>query len=243
MTAENRIHRPRKGAFLLILALVASSGCSAVLGERGSGDLTSEARQIDEFTGVALEGEGRVEIEVGDPPALTVEAEDNLLPLLTSEVRDGVLILGTTREVDPTEEIVYHVTTIDVDRLQVSGSGRIDAPVVAGEAVVIGVNGSGDVRVDVATAHDMEVDISGSGSVEISGEADTLEVSISGSGSLDAETLRVMTADVTIPGSGDVVVEVADQLEVDISGSGTVEYLGSPEVDSNISGSGSVDPR
>jgi hypothetical protein len=230
-------------ASLLILVLVASSGCSAVLGERGSGDVTTETREVDEFTGIALEGEGRVEIEVGDSTSLTIEAEDNLLPLLTSEVSGGVLVLGTTREVDPTEEIVYHVISTGVERLQVSGSGQIDSPVVGGEAVAIGVSGSGEVRVDDATANDIQVDISGSGFVEISGEADTLEVTISGSGSLDAEALTVMTADVTIPGSGDVVVDVVDHLEVDVSGSGTVEYLGSPEVDSNISGSGSVDQR
>jgi hypothetical protein len=68
-------------------------------------------------------------------------------------------------------------------------------------------------------------------------------VSISGSGNLDAESLTAMTADVTIPGSGSVVVAVEDHLEVDVSGSGSVEYLGNPTVDSNITGSGSVNPR
>jgi hypothetical protein len=243
MRAENQIHRPRTGAALLILTLLASSGCNAVLGERGSGDLTSETREVDEFTGVALEGEGRVEIEVGDSSSLTIEAEDNLLPFLTSEVSGGVLVLDTTREVDPTEDIVYHLTTTDVERLQVSGSGQIDAPVVGGDAVAIGVSGSGEVRVDDATANDIRVDISGSGFVEIAGDADNLDVTISGSGSLDAEALTVMTAEVTIPGSGDVVIDVVDHLDVVVSGSGTVEYLGSPEVDSNITGSGSVDSR
>jgi hypothetical protein len=79
--------------------------------------------------------------------------------------------------------------------------------------------------------------------VQIAGEADTLVASISGSGTLDAEALTVMTAEVTIPGSGAVVVNVEDVLEVDVSGSGSVEYLGTPEVESNISGSGSVNPR
>jgi hypothetical protein len=174
---------------------------------------------------------------------LTIEAEDNLLPLLTSEVSGGVLILDTTREVDPTEDIVYHLTTTGVQRLQVSGSGQIDSPVVGGNTVAIGVSGSGDVRVADAKANDIQVDISGSGYVEISGEADTLDASISGSGTLDAETLTVMTAAVTLPGSGHVVVDVVEHLEVVVSGSGTVEYLGSPVVDSDITGSGSVDRR
>jgi hypothetical protein len=228
---------------LLILALAASAGCSSILGERGSGDVTSEEREVSEFTGIELEGEGQVEIEIGPSSSLVIEAEDNLLPLLSSEVSEGVLVLGTTREVDPTRDIIYHVTMTDLESLQVTGSGRILAPAVNGESVAIGVSGSGEVHADDVAATLVEVEIEGSGSVEIAGATDTLVVSISGSGNLDAESLTAMTADVTIPGSGSVVVAVEDHLEVDVSGSGSVEYLGNPTVDSNITGSGSVNPR
>ncbi len=243
MTARNKRLRPGMTVFLLTLVFVVSAGCSAVLGERGNGDVTSEEREVGEFTGVELDGEGNVEIEVGASPSLVIEAEDNLLPLLTSEVSSGVLVLGTTENIDPTRDIVYHVTMSGTDNLQVSGSGRIDAPSVTGETAAIGVSGSGSVNVDDVAVTDLEVDVSGSGSVEVGGGAETLVVSISGSGSLDAESLTVATADVTIPGSGNVVVGVDDHLEVDISGSGSVEYLGSPQVESDISGSGSVDSR
>ena len=53
----------------------------------------------------------------------------------------------------------------------------------------------------------------------------------------------MVTADVTIPGPGDVVVDVEDHLEIDVSGSGMSEYLGTPIVESNITGLGSVNPQ
>ena len=57
------------------------------------------------------------------------------------------------------------------------------------------------------------------------------------------EGLQVAEAMVSIEGSGDIRVRVADQLHYSISGSGDISYIGNPGVTGSISGSGDVRRR
>lgn len=230
---------------LLAVAILtlAVGGCRGILGERGSGVITTETRSVSGFDQIDLAGQGRVEIDFGDSEALVIEAEDNLMPLLTSDVSGGTLVLGSTRNIDPTVDVVYSVTVTSLNSLRLSGSGEIHAPDFVGNNIDIELGGSGFVLLNGIDVGEVGAEISGSGNIELSGIADRLNASISGSGSLDADALTVSGANVSISGSGHAVVNATDSLVADVSGSGSVEYLGDPSVRAEVSGSGNVDPR
>jgi hypothetical protein len=61
----------------------------------GSGVIVTEPREVEDFTGVVLNGVGEVEIRHGNTESLSITADDNILAHLTSEVRNGRLFLGT----------------------------------------------------------------------------------------------------------------------------------------------------
>jgi len=82
--------------------------------------------------------------------------------------------------------------------------------------------------------------ISGSGGIALKGKAQNFEGFISGSGHIDAFGLVSTEAQVTISGSGNCEVNVADFLQVTSTGSGNVYYSGSPRINSRINGSGDV---
>ena len=93
----------------------------------GSGQVETETRPVSGFTGIDLAGSGEVTIEQGDAESLTIEADDNVLPELTSEVSGSMLTLdtkpGTTvRSLNP---IRYRVTVKDLTALSLSGSGSV----------------------------------------------------------------------------------------------------------------------
>lgn len=205
-------------ASLVTLALTLG-GCG-IIGERGSGTMATETRQVSGFHEIDLSGSGHVLVSVTGTESLTVEAEDNILPLLTSEVRNGRLVLGARRSISPTREIVYTITVVSLEGVSVSGSGIVTAT---------GIDVSG-----------LDVEISGSGTVVPEGVAERIDLSISGSGRFDGDELVSSSGHVSISGSGRAVVKVTDDLDVEVSGSGRVEYLGDPTVTSSISGSGSV---
>jgi hypothetical protein len=202
-------------AVLAVILLV--TACSIT---RGSGRQTTESRQVSGFTKIELSGTGEVTIEKTGTESLTISAEDNIVPRLTSKVSDGTLVLGTKANVtiSPTKPITYAVTVKDLTGLAVSGSGTIRATNLS------------------ATA--LSIDISGSGSISMSGTVNDQDLEISGSGQYEAEQLTSKTVKASISGSGTASVLATDRLDVEISGSGTLTYSGSPQVQQEISGSG-----
>ena len=206
------------GAVFLLLAL---SGCEGGLfGVRGSGDVITESRDVSGFSEIALAGSGKVRVDVDGTESLIIEAEDNIMPLLTSEVNGGRLELGASSSISPTTDIIYTISAKALEGVAVSGSGEVTATGVAADS--------------------FDVDISGSGRVEPTGTAGTLSVEISGSGRYLGEDLEASVGTVRVLGSGGAVVNVTDDLDVDVSGSGDVRYIGDPRVTESITGSGDI---
>lgn len=210
-----------------LLVLVVAAGCDvledATAGVRGNGNVSAETREVAEFTAIELRGNGDVFVAVTGTASLTVEAEENLLPLLGTEVENGRLVIEPTERITPTEDVTYTISVEALDGALIAGSGLIHATGLDGDTFA--------------------GDISGSGLIEPEGEVARLMVGISGSGSYSGEELTAATGDVDIAGSGDAVVNVTDELTVSISGSGAVEYLGDPALTQSVTGSGQVTKR
>ena len=189
---------------------------------RGSGVVQTEQRDATGFSEIRLSGSGEVDVRHADTQSVTVEAEDNILPLLETRVRDGTLSLGARPNVNisPTRPIRYQITVKRLTAIGVSGSGRF---------VVEGLD-----------TPRLSAEISGSGSATFSGRADDVRLTISGSGEYDAARLTSKTARVEISGSGSATVNATDRVEANVIGSGSVRYIGNPSVDQRVSGSGSV---
>jgi hypothetical protein len=218
------MRRPRS---LIVAATLVTAfavgGCDAADATRGSGNVITESREVSGFDEIVVLGSGEVIVDVTGTGSLTVEADDNILPLLETEVRNGRLELAVDSNISPTVVPKYTITAAELKGVSVAGSGDVTAT---------------GVDVDV-----FEVDIAGSGDVSPVGAAGDLSVSIAGSGRYQGEGLVAGTGSVNVSGSGSVVVNVTDELDVDVTGSGTVEYIGSPTLTQSVSGSGEVNQR
>lgn len=223
--------------FVASLVLV---GCTFV---SGSGTIESETRAVSDFRAVTLTGSGAVTIQQGDAYSLVVEADDNILPLIETEVNGDTLHIGFragTNMVNPSRTIQYRITAPNVDEITISGSGTVRADTIVAERFSATISGSGELEIDALTVADLRIGVSGSGDVQVAGAAQTQQIRVSGSGAYVAGDLASESAEMTITGSGDATVWVAERLDVSVSGSGNVAYYGSPSVDQQTSGSGRV---
>ncbi|MBM4457334.1 MAG: DUF2807 domain-containing protein [Chloroflexi bacterium] len=206
--------------------------------------IVSESRDVRDFDEVLMEGHGEIFLEQGDREALTVEADEGLLPKIRSEVRGRRLTLGLMHWWDhllpPWGPIRYRLTMKQVKGVSLSGAGALTATQIRTDTCQLKMSGSGRMAFGGLEATAAEVGISGSGKVEASGEVQRLGISISGSGNIDALDLASQVAEIRISGSGSIRVNVQQNLDVRISGSGSVKYRGQPQISQSISGSGSV---
>jgi len=186
---------------------------------------TSESREVRGFTGVQLAAFGTLQIEQTGTESLTIEADDDVLPSLTSEVTNGVLRLGLAPNttIDDARPVVYRLTVAALDTIAVSGAGDVTATGLRADRLTLDVSGAGDVTLD--------------------GTVDAQVVTIGGTGDYDGEGLQSATATITVDGAADVVVRVSDRLDATVGGAGSVEYIGNPQVTQDVRGIGSVERR
>jgi hypothetical protein len=190
---------------------------------KGSGNLKTETRPVERFTAISMSGVGSLEIEQTGQESLELTADDNLLPLFTTEMRDGTLFLGVAEGNSVTwsgNGPRFKITVSELRKLKVSGVGSIKATNLDSES--------------------LSISISGAGSGRIAGRSNNLSISVSGAGSLNAVDLQAKRATVIVSGAGDVTVNANDELDARVSGAGTVRYIGSPKLQSRISGAGSI---
>jgi hypothetical protein len=253
------VHTTTFAAAAIVLATaLLLSGCT-----RGSGVVISEERPVASFTQVEVAGIGEIILSQGETESLLIEAEDNIMPTLLSEVSEGVLRLTIERgaSISPTKPIRYRVVVKDMSAVRLSGATSLTAgPLASSGPLLVHISGSGSAALEELAAEALEVSISGSGNVEagrvdvgsvtvtvsgsgnlsIAGRTAQQSVSISGSGDYDAADLESETATAKISGTGSLTVWVTGELNASISGSGNISYYGAPSVDFSGGGSGSI---
>lgn len=238
-TRRTAIH-PRRGLKGLRLALTAlgvfllAAILSALLIDRslfrsssgpagtGSGVATTQARALPPFTGVQLVGGNNVIVQVGTRRSVIVHADSNLLGRVTTRVRSGKLVIGTTPGNLSTKSPMFVAVTVpSLDSVELRGAGNIS---------VTGINGP-----------TLVLELPGSGNIDVAGTTTKLHVTISGQGNALLRRLVARDARAVLSGDGSIMLTATHSLTARISGNGTILYGGNPaNVTQSVTGSGTI---
>lgn len=230
---------------------------------RGSGDLVQEERPVGEITSVELATIGLLNIELGDTEKLIIEAEDNLLEYLETDVHRGHLVIDNRNNynLQPRKRIRYLLTVRSLEAIEISSSGDIEAPDLKADRFKININSSGNLDMGDLECKSLDIDISSSGNVDLGmlttefinvdisssgdiviegGTANEQEINISSSGDYSARRLESNEAVVHINSSGNAIINVRDRLRASTNSSGDIRYYGNPRVSKSQNSSGRV---
>jgi len=233
---------------LILVVMLAATGCS-VIGNRIGRTITpsnviiSENRDVSGFSGIDMSTVGKVVLSQGSTESLTVSGSDNLVPLIKTTVRKGILYIETTENINvisftSDNMLTYTIVVKDLSSLTISGLGDVQMGTLTTPKLSVTMSGAGNAQISQLTTDELTVTVSGLGSVELGGEAKQATIDISGAGSVNSPDLKIQTANVTIPGLGGATLWVTDRLTGNISGAGNVSYYGNPQTNTNTSGLG-----
>ncbi|NHZ81162.1 DUF2807 domain-containing protein [Massilia sp. CCM 8695] len=210
---------------------------------QGSTIIKRQTRALGHFTGLALSLPAKVEVRIGDTESVTIETDDNLLPLVETVIEDGTLQLRPNkRNLNlQTRTMKIVVQAKNLDHISIGGSGSIDADALRGDKVRINVGGSGSIVVKGIEADNAVIAVGGSGSLTSgSGALNKASISIGGSGDVNIGKVKAREAKISVAGSGEAIVWASDSLNASIAGSGEVKYYGDPKVSKSVAGSGNT---
>lgn len=175
---------------------------------RGSGNIVSDQRNVGEFTSVDASGVYKIEIVAQKDFAVSVEADDNLLPFIKTEVSNGVLKVYSEKKIRSKNALRIRISAPNIEKIEASGATNID---------LSGINNSS-----------LELDTSGASKVSVAGETVAFKVDVSGASKINAAALKADKATIDASGASRVSVNAVSELNADASGASTISYTGSP---------------
>lgn len=206
---------------------------------------TNEEREVKNFHAVSASGSFNVTVKMGTKESISLEGDQQDLDKVETLVQNGILKIRLKRDVNTWKEgvgnINIYVTAKKLDGLILSGSGSIDLQGKLNSAGAdIQLSGSGKITANLDT-QTAGIALSGSGNINLSGAVGSINISISGSGDVNAKNLISDKSKIQIAGSGNVYLNIKEELNATVLGSGSVRYKGNPKLSVNKVGSGSVE--
>ena len=264
---------------LAAVVMTAAMAVSCIINFNGSGSVWvgeytedgidhTEVREVGHFRAVASSLPANVYYVQADKQEVRVESTEELAPKVLTTVEDGTLSLKLESGRYPKLILRVVVSSPDIEKLSVSGSGNLfhkgvlhasgslalkasgSGDIVTGEIdsrdFTAQCSGSGSLRVGTLACDDFDGKVSGSGAMHIGRiSCDDFEAGASGSGGFTVNKLTSTGgASVRVSGSGNVALKEASvdgNMDLKTSGSGDITIYGScHDVTATTSGSGNI---
>jgi hypothetical protein len=211
----------KKIVMLIVLMSLAVACHSSFLNQvHGSGNRQKQNRTVEPFTSISTEGAFEIEVVSQKPLSVEIEGDDNILPLIGTDVSRNVLHIKNLSSYSVSKPVVLRISVPNLEGISASGAGSFEIEGLKNDK--------------------FEIDVNGAPNIIVSGETKLVDIKTNGAGKIDTHRLRAARAVVDSNGVSKVAVYATDQLDVTVTGPSNVTYEGDPVVNKNVNGPGSV---
>lgn len=186
-----------------------------------NGFRTQRPRDVKDFHAIDNQAVCNMDITVGQPFKVVVEGDESIIPEVSTEVKDGALVINLDRNISTNQPIRLIISMPKLDKYTNSGVGKAT----------------------ITNLHEsfFTVKQSGAGSLSADGEADMVDVTMSGVGNADLSALKAKAVTALLSGTGSAKVFASQSLTGTVSGIGKLTYSGNPpKVQKSVTGLGSI---
>ena len=198
-------------------------------GVRGDGNVTTDTRATSSFNAIVVTGSVDVYLSQGEKEEVTVEADQNLLEIIRTEVKGNTLHIYETKNIRKADARKVYITFQELNSLIAKGATDVYGRTpIRTESLEVGISGASDVTLEIYT-NELICRIDGAADGYLSGEVKAMIARVSGSSDLEAGNLISQTCQVETDGASDAQVHATESLDAKASGSSDIEYRGNPK--------------
>lgn len=176
---------------------------------RGNDRVKTESRGVSAFTSIDVNGVYDLEIVCQQSPGLEIRADENILPLIVTQVRGNTLFIYNDKSIYTKNKLTIEITTRELEKISAIGSNQIN--------------------ISQIDSSKLSLKQSGSGKTVISGQTKELQLDISGAIYVDAKKMHSQIVRVAIDGASSAEIWATEELNASISGVGSINYYGNPK--------------
>src|SRR5262249_55133991 len=117
----------------------------------GSGNRQTQKRDVAPFSSIASLGAFEITVVSQKPVSLEIEGDDNILPLISTEVSNNVLHIKTAQNYSTHEPIKVRLAVPNLEGMSVTGAGKVSITGVKNEKFELNANGAPNISVEGET--------------------------------------------------------------------------------------------
>jgi hypothetical protein len=226
---------------VILLTVFVSLQAQAI---RGNGNVIKEARDISPFTSINATDGWDLVLTQGDAYALTIETDENLVDIVQTEVRNGVLHIYSKTRIRESRERNIHLTFTTLNGINASGGCDIYAEnTIAAEKFELDLDGGSDLDRLRLSADELTARFSGGSDAQVRFESiQSIELDADGGSDIELRNIAGTSCRINLENGSDAFLEgKTEQLMLTASGGSDIEAYGFEVKDAKLDLSGSSD--
>lgn len=228
-----------KQALSFLLIAVTLFSCDH---KRGSGNIISQNRTVSNFSVLSISGSFDVEVKVGTATEVKIEADDNIINDIETNVSGNTLRIRLQDRLSISNaHLKVFITVPTLTAIKASASAEVDVldKIVSIQKLTFMANSSAEITTEV-DAPEIEADASSSATIKLRGRTKNYSADASSSADIESSELLSENTKANASSSATVKVHASVSLQARSSSSGEIIYRGEATVSQSVSSSGSV---
>jgi len=224
-----------KTLLFVICLLTVLTGMANV---NGDGKVVKEERNLSGFKAISVHNAIHLYISQGTTEKVTVEAEEEIMHHLFTEVSGGVLKIGVKGSVNNTGEMNVYVTLKEITSLETGSAAKAECngKIETGE-LKISTGSASSVKMDLK-CNKLEIKSGSASKIRITGTAQSIETESSSASSVDLSELKAESGEVEASSAASVKVQVTSKVDAKASSGAGITITGNPASRNSDSSSG-----
>lgn len=228
--------------FLLLLFTTTSCFVEGMTGIKGSKIVISEDRNISSnFESIDVQQGINVFVTQGNSTEINVEADDNIINLLITEVKNNELKIYFKKNVSKTKARNVYLTTSSINEINTSSGAKVKGEnTIQTNTLDLDSSSGSSIKIRV-NANEVTSETSSGSNMKIEGETNKFSASSSSGSSINASNLKTVDAHAKASSGSSIYLNVTGELTAKASSGGDIDYEGNPsQVNKDTSSGGSV---
>ncbi len=222
-----------KNVLLTIAAILfLASGNLFAQWTKGNKKVVKQERIVPEFTGIEVGGAFNVYLTIQQKTTLTIEADENLLENITTEVKGNVLKIDS-KKIKNASKLNIYLSTPSIENIDAGGASTvIGENTLTAQLLEIEASGASHIELNV-NVDEIITKASGASFIKLTGSANKHTVNASGASDVIAINLETKNTNANSSGASGISINATEAVESSSSGAGNITVAGNPEIITN----------
>ncbi|MBE9468797.1 MAG: DUF2807 domain-containing protein [Bacteroidetes bacterium] len=197
---------------------------------KGDGQIITETRQVAGFAGIKIKNRIKVKYIQDSKQKLIVTADNNLMELIKTEVKDDTLNIYTSKNYSFNDTIIVEISSNKINFINLSQKSEFKGlNKISGDTITFNLNSCSKLNADINFTC-LNCNAISKSIVNLSGNVETLKLKNNSKSKFSANNLIVKKCFIEAKMHSKSEVNVSKELNVEAQGKSKIKYSGNPDL-------------